>query len=241
MAGKLNSFIDRVLENVPEEKRAAIRSEYSAAQDEVRSLEEANARVQQVATAQTEWWNRNKDTVAERDRLKAELEAARNPNNNNHPAGLSETDVTKRITDAVAAAKDEMLQTGLGLTTVIPTLSVRHYQEFGEVLDSAELAKAAIASGRTIQAEYDHSVAERRQTRANEKLAADLAKAREEGKQEGIREQMARAGSNMPYPVGQTAPTTLSGLKKPAEGANPFSLEAAVATANEVAASQAGR
>jgi hypothetical protein len=128
------------------------------------------------------------------------------------------------------------------MVTELPDIALGHYREFNEQLNTRDLAQNAIAAGKTAKTYYDDLVRERREKKANEDRAAADAKLLEQGRVEGRKEILERAGQGgPPYPVGSTAPTTLTGLRKPAEGqASPFSLDAAVATANAVAAKQQG-
>lgn len=235
MALQLNTFLDRILEHVPEDKKAAVRAEYSRAQDHVSQVETeldaARAKVTQVATEQTAWWEANKDAVRERDQLRQKVAAT--------PAtsGVDQTELDKRL----AATRDEVLGTGLGLVTAMTNLGLQHMKEFGEVLDTTKLAKDAIAAGKDLASFYTESVAPRRQEIAAAAREKELADARADERAKTTQELLSKAGQAIPYPVGNSAPTTLAGLRKPAEGqANPFGLEAAVATATQVAARQAG-
>lgn len=234
------AFLDRVLATVPADKQEEVRSLYSKAHEDLStestSLEEMTARVKDTARQQTEWWGIQKPKVEEYDRLK--LAAVRPEDRPAAAAGLSEEEVQKRV-DAVRA---ETLTTGLGLVNVLNRLSMNHYKEFGsEILDGQKLADEAIKAGLSLEQHYNNTVAERRQKVRDEKYQADMVKAKEEGRLAGVSEVLTRSGQSMPYPVGPTAPTTLAGLQKRPEGqANPFSLEAAVATAAAVAAKQAG-
>lgn len=223
------SFLDRVLEKVPEAEREGLRADYSRAQDEIdgvqSELDTAMGKVRATATAQNQWWEGNKDAVHERDTLKKQLEGA-------PKGGMEVGEIEKRLT----AQKDEVLSMGLGLITTASTISARHLKEFDEPLDMQKLADEAVKANMTLQGYYDQHVGPRRQERTEAANKLAIANAREEGKREGLSEGIKRAGDGMPYPVG-AAPTTLAGLKKPAEGAaNPFSLEAAVETANKTLA-----
>lgn len=231
-AGKLNTFVDEMLKHVPEENKAAVRALYSQASDEVTTIEAAAARVNTTAAEQARWWAANKDAVAERNRL--QQEATNRPAN----TGLDEATITQRLQDM----RNETLETGLGLVTTLTNIGIRHIHEFGEAIDTADLARKAIEAKQPLDVYYANSVAERRQTRDAAARAKELADATEAGHKAGVAETLARTpGGALPYPVGEGAPTTLMGLRKQPTGqATPFSLDAAVATANAVIAAQAG-
>ena len=147
------------------------------------------------------------------------------------------------ITAAIQAAQNSTLETGLGLVTVITGIGINHLKEFGEVLDVQKLAEDALAARQPIDQFYNRQVAGRRTERQNAEIEAKIAAARNEGMESGRKEIVDRLGGSLPFPSvsGQVAaPRTLDGLRKPADAAaaNPFSLEAAVATANAVLAGQ---
>lgn len=232
--GKLNTFVDRLLEHVPEDKKAAVRAEYSAAQDEMTTLEQARTRVEEVAGKQREWWEGNKDAVAERDRLRTELAAKGAAPVN---GAITKEDLDQRD----ARVRADTLETGLGLVTAMTNIAMGHLHEFNEVLDTHKLTQEAIKANKALDVYYAETVATRRAERNTAQRATEIAAAREEGKKEGVTETLARGGRDLPFPVGSTAPTTLSGLRKPADGqASQYGLEAAVATANAVIAQQQG-
>lgn len=234
--GQLNTFVDRLLAFVPEDKRGEARSIYSQLSDAAGELDLERARLVDVGTKQTDWWNKNQNAVEERDRLRAELAA--------RPAGgggMDENAIQKSINDAVAEASARTLETGLGLITVTSNIATGHLKEFGETIDTVKLAKDAIAAGQPIDQFYHQSVAQRRQERDTAARTAELQKARDEGAAAGRQEVLNQLpGKGLPFPSpNASGPTTLAGLKKPEAGAaNPYSLDAAVQIANEVMARQ---
>lgn len=243
MAGKLSEFVNRVLETVPEDQREVVRSLYSQAQDEIRASEEFVGRVRATADQQKSWWEQNKPKVDEYDRLKAEGKL-----------GTPQvTQPTNQITDAVTrdlltketeTLKNDILDQGLALATLTSAIVASHVTEFpGERLDMQKLIADAIAAKKPLDVFYNEQVAPKRAERETAARAKEIAEAEARGAQKAKDEFMTR-NAQLPYPVGQTQPTTLSGLRKP-EGdgggaKNDYSLEAAVATANEVLQRQAG-
>jgi hypothetical protein len=145
------------------------------------------------------------------------------------------------IQAALDKQKQELLETGLSITTLAATLAVQHLNEFKEPLDMVDLTRKAIAANKPLDTFYTESVAQRRTERNTAEREAENKRIREEGRAEGLAEGLKRIpGGALPYPVGSSAPTTLAGLKKTEAGAaNPdYSLDAAVATANAVMAGQ---
>lgn len=219
---QLKTYLDRILEQVPADKRDAVRADYSRAQDLATAVDT-------TATRQAEWWEGNKDAVAERDRLRA---AATTPTST--ISGLDATEVDNRI----AKASQQNIETGLGLITIATTIAAQHLNEFKEPLDMTKLTQEAIAAKMPLDQYYHGFVAPRRVERQNAQIAADKEVARKEGIEAGRKEVMDSLGQTMPYPMpnqGIAAPTTLSGLRKPANGeARPDPVDAAVRTAVEV-------
>lgn len=194
------------------------------------------AGVKKTEADQKSWWDQNKDAVAERDRLKAA--------GGGGGGGVDHGDVQSKIDTAVAAAvkgmRDDMAQlesVGVGLATISSRISVSHLNEFHEVVDVEKVAQDAIKNKRTLVDEYNAQVSERRATRDKAAREKELADATEAGRKAGMMEALNRQGA--PYPINDgSGPSTLSGLRKPAEGekAPDYSLEAAVRVAQEVMA-----
>lgn len=218
------SFIDKVLEHVPEDKKESVRAEYSRAQDEATSLEEARANVIRTAEAQTVWWGQHKGTVEELKKLK-------------EAGGNQITDAVDKDTlgKGLQGLEDKVMSTGLALMTTMTQLGLDHMSEFpGEKLDVTKLANEAMKAGKPLVEYYNEQVAPKRTARQEAEIAKKVADATEAGRKLGVEETLKKVpGQGMPYPVGTSSPTTLAGLKKPAEGqSDPYSLDAAVATAN---------
>lgn len=228
-------FLDTILEKLPEGEREAARSLYSQAQDELsgisRELESGIATVNETAAKQDAWYNKHKDVI----------EGRRTDPNPDRPNPITEAaardalmkDVDTRIGDT----REALASQGLFLSTVIPTIIAQHGVEFGEVLDGEKLVQDAIAAKQDIKTYYSQSVAERRKLKAETKYKEEIAAAETRGREAGLKE----AGrGNIPYPTSRQTTTTLSGLRKPAEGQpDTTSLDAAVATAMEVYNKQA--
>jgi hypothetical protein len=245
---KAKTFLDTVLQKLPEAEREQYRSLYSQAQDEATALEQnlvqSIARVNAKAKEQADWWEEHKHLARPADPNQPNPNQPGNGNGNPQPQPVFDsralmTEIDKRIGNVA----DTLAGQGLALSTILPTLVAQHGVEFGEVLDAEKLAKDALAANMDIKQFYGQSVAERRAAKAKEKYDADMKAAEERGRIAGLTE----AGHTMmPYPSARQSATTLSGLRLPAAEAEKaaarqqYSLDAAVATAVEVMNKQAG-
>lgn len=234
---KTKSFLDRILEKLPEADREAVRAEYSAAQDEVAGVaRELDDRIQAVNTThakQTKWWNDHGiDPATGQPRV-----AATNPDNR-ITAAVDEAKLRKDFQTELERTADTLAAQGLFLATKIPTIIAQHGVEFGEVLDGEKLTQDAMAAKQDVVTFYNAWVAERRKTKAAEVRAKEIADAEERGRVAGLKQ----AGKDaMPYPTTRAAaPTTLSGLRPLPEGQkNEHTLDAAINTAVDVMNRQA--
>lgn len=233
---KVQSFIDSVLEKVPEGEREALRAQYSQAQDEVatvdRTLAESITQVNATATKQRGWYEQHKDVIEGR---------AAGGDGNVITKAVDAAAITKDLTGRLEQTADALASQGLYLSKAIPTLIAQHQAEFGgEILDVDALIEGATKAGMELKTYYGQSVAERRRTALATKTAAEITAAEERGRLAGLKE---AGNGHVPYPVNGHGrpPTTLDGLRKPAEGvASTVGLDAAVATATELMNKQAG-
>lgn len=225
---KGKSFLDTVLEKLPEAERAGVRTLYSQAQDEVDQHTTAlNAKAKEL----DDWWTKNKDRLGEPN---PNQPAGGNPNPNNPINMAVERDaIFKEVDLRLGKVADNLAGQGLALSTMIPTIVAQHGVEFGgEVLDAEKLVNDAIKANMDVKSFYSHSVADRRATASKVKYDAEMKAAEARGHAAGIAE---ASRGNIPYPSARMSPTTLSGLRTPDAGQpNPHSLDAAVATAVEV-------
>lgn len=231
-AAQLKNFLDELLTHVPEDKRDSVRATYSKAQDTVTTIDTAIQQVNQTAAQQRQWWESNKDAVDERNRLRGENEQLKSTKPNDQQVDVN------AIQKAIDASRNEVMDTGLGLATTLTDLGLQHYKEFGEALNTRELAQKAIEARKPLDQFYAESMAPRRQERQTAEQTKAVQDAEERGRQAGMQEGMKAAGKALPYPTANAPVTTLAGLRKPADGASPYSLEAAVATAMSVANEQ---
>lgn len=226
-------FLDQILAKVPEGERAAVQSLYSKAQDEISAnqtdLDTAKQRVIETAQQQNDWWKANKDVVAELAEIKKK-------GGGGGGTGLTSEEITKQL----EGLEDRVMSNGLALVTTASTIAAAHLHEFAEAIDVRVLATEAIKAGKTLDQYYNEKVAPVRQERAAATLKKSLEEAEARGKKAGIEETTQQYGNRqMPFPGQSAAPSTLSGLRKPADGAAPPDvLGDAVATANAVTARQ---
>lgn len=226
---KIQAFVDDLLKRVPEDQREAVRSMYSQASDEATSLDQEIARVRAVGKEQKEWYDANKTAL---EKAKEVLAGG---------GGGSHTIDPDAITKQIGAVKDEVLTVGLALMNIQNNIVASHITEFpGERLDMNALTKGAQAAGMSLQDFYDREMAPKRKERADAALKKTIEEAEARGEAKGKADVLAKLPQTaMPYPVVSSAPTTLTGLRKPADGqAGPDYLKDAVATANEVMSRQ---
>lgn len=222
-------FLNRLAARLPEDKRA-IFLETAIGQEDL--LEEVGRGVlrhedySKVRDEQRAWYDTNKVKVSEFDRLKA---AGLIREGEPEPRRVEEiVDPMKRPVTLEEARSLE--SESLRLNAIISGLAVNHLHEFKEPLNVTPIVDAAIKAGRPIQAVYDETVAERRKVAADAALAANITAAEERGRLAG-RAEVIKAGGDIPYPVGSSAPTTLSGLRPADDAAKAqHTVDAAVAT-----------
>jgi ribosome modulation factor len=235
---KVKSFLDTVLNRLPEADRESVRSLYSQAQDEATGLErqltEGITRVNQRATEQATWWEQHKHLATG---PQPQPQPQPQPIAAGQPVPFDPAPLMVEIDKRIGQTADLLAGQGLTLASLLPTLVAQHSVEFGEVLDAEKLVKDALAANTDVRSFYSQSVAGRRETKAKEKYDADMKAAEERGRRAGLTE----AGKSMsPYPSSQQSANTLSGLRVPADDAGKaaqktqYSLDAAVATAMDV-------
>jgi len=227
-----NEYVESILARLPEEVREIAASkvftddvrnelgerslrqvEFSRLADETRMARETAEKWKSNLDG---WYAGKQQDLEELDRLRTKLAEA--------PAAsavddLDVDDFGDRRPPAVDTSKfvsredmaQQMLQIqkdGLALMSLTPTLSVKHLREFDEVLEIQKVVEHAQAKGMRLESAYDDMVSGRREEVRLASVESQIAKAREEGRQEAIRN-----SQSMPYPVSSTEPTTLDGLK----------------------------
>ena len=190
---ELNTFLDRLLQFVPEDKKAEARSVYSAASDRATVLERGVQTIQDTGRQQADWWNKNKDVVAERDQLSRDLAAAR------EAQPVVDQNAIER---AIAASSAQTLETGLGLVAAATTIGTSHVIEFGEQIDMTKLITDAIAAKVPLDQFYNSTVAQRRTEKSATVTAAREASIRAEGVAAGKQEVMDQVGKSRPERLG---------------------------------------
>lgn len=243
------TFMERVLERLPAEKRGDVQSLLLA--DEVLDLagegvlakEDYSVKIQEAqalkANADThkrqldDWWAKELPVRAELREKIAKLEGGRggggsdDPDPSPKPAPVTLPPDLIRKTDLDAA-----INQGLADVATLTTLAGRHQLEFGEALNVHELIAHAVQTGRPVaNGGYDSYVGERRREREEQKRKKELQEAEERGaKKERERAAAERGGE---FGAGPLAPSfaegTLRGLNlKPEEKDQKFGVDAAV-------------
>lgn len=188
----------------------------------------------QVRDRQREWWDSHKDDVSELNRLR---QAAGDRGDRNDRTGdpnpqplPRERPVDPSQQPITLAQAIEHEARTVDLNALQNTIMSKHHHEFNEPLDMQALVAKARQETRPLLDVYNDSVSERRQAAAKTKFDAEIKAAEERGRLSGRQEVMSQKG-DLPFPVGSSAPTTLSGLRKLGDGeANPYTLDSAVAT-----------
>lgn len=196
-------------------------------------------------TKQNAWWTQAQADVelGRQAREAAWTPGTPDPNNPNpNPstrtaAGLTPEDVDKRLNDR---------EVGQALfVTTLGDLSFKHFQRFGQVLDTNTLVREVMsdpaAKDRGLIKHYEHKFSA--EIAAADKKAADAAF--DKAYQERRAQEMRDSASRPPYPTGSpnAAGSPLDALEpvKPATTAAGQSVDDAVAAYNELVAAGGGR
>lgn len=175
-AGK--SFLEQVLAKVPEDKRAGLQTSAAAILADETLLtgigegvllrsdysREMN-RLQDIETKQTEWWNANQ-AVLEKARkagiTPTSTEPALDPDDPSKKpvAGVTLDDVNKLMDQREAGV--------VPFVGAVATLAIKHYQTFGEVLDTDAILRDATKRNIPLEAAYQTAHGERIKTKAAE-------------------------------------------------------------------------
>jgi len=226
------AFVERILAHIPEDKRAAAQEAILGSPEALAEVGEGTLRrddYSRVRDAQTKWWTENQEKLSEYDRLKAAAGDGNDPNLQRQPI----------ITDPLKApiTREDFNREGralelesVRLNAQIATITARHHVEFGEALDMSALVDKSLETGVPLPQLYNDTVAERRATKQKEVFDKQIADAEARGEQRAAQRIMSQKGEGIPYPVGSSAPTTLSGLKLPEDRRNTIGVDAAVAT-----------
>lgn len=237
------------------------RSELSRQYDDLRNkttaLADREAEVNDIAEQQRTWWETHKDdaTLAEQVRTgQVTPPTGRTPVV--PPNMVTREEAAEVAKTAVAEALKGFGNDVIGFGTQLTTISHKHFQEFGNVLDTAALVKFADERKIPLPLAHDAMVAEARKTKQDADVAARIEAARKEGEQSGRDAVMSTLGQQTPYPVGPVTPgAVLTGLEatrtanagKPADqrvhsSQNPdYGLNAALQTFHEETAKNAAR
>jgi hypothetical protein len=158
-----------------------------------------------------QWWEENQARLAELDRLAAENAALKAGRPSPTPNPSSDPAAPKYLTEEQFRAELEKTERGaVAFFRDLNTLSMRHFQQFGELLDTD-----AILNDRRVQqiglvGVYQDLHKDQLAARAKAADEARLDAARKEGEEKARRELTANA---LPYPVSGHEPSTLDGVK----------------------------
>lgn len=169
---------------------ALMRSDYSRNMDRLREEEEALKKkiseTEQFYQSQILADHNNADAFqklqSELQRVKAAL--ASGDVNYNPQSSTSQPNPDIITKEELEKRERSMQQDALKLMARTNFLSMKHFKEFGEVLDVDQWYKHALDKGLPLDVAYDSYTADLRQKRDEERHKAELAKAREEGAME---------------------------------------------------------
>lgn len=186
-------------------------SDYSAKSAELQT---------KIKTAQDYWNGLSEWEKAEKIRIAA-LEKK-------FGASDGDVDLSKPNTNTVSKEElQQLAQEAVSYNNTLMTLGLKHYKEFGDILNTDKLLEVAGRDKVNIAIAYDRLVQPQRDTVQQKELEKRIAQAREEGKQEAIK--------NFQMPNGQDQPIFNSGithaldtLQKKSEGEAKYGAMAAV-------------
>lgn len=211
------SYIEKLLSHVSEDKRQAVLDAlsdekiYEVAGEDVLKQEDYSYQMNALQAKEQEtqsyksqlesWYATNKEA------LDAYMAAKDNP------AGEApKIDLSKYIDrNTFQAELDRRLnafgQDALRFGTLIPHLAVKHFKEYGEVLDVDALVQHSRSTGLPIdKGGYEDYTKDKTQAKQAADIERRIKEAREAGRQEALKD------ANIPYPVGSDEPGTLDAL-----------------------------
>jgi hypothetical protein len=112
----------------------------------------------------------------------------------------------------------------LGVMAATTELGIRHFAEFGERLNVAELIADAHKGKVDLQTAYSTKFKPQYDAKAAKAEEARVAALRKD-----IEAELRQKYASIPYPVGHTQPSTLDGLGQPVDRQSDFSAAAAAA------------
>lgn len=219
-AGK--TFLENVLAKIPEDKRAGIREalltddivefagENHLRHDEFsRMADDLRKQTDSITTYRGQLDKWKGDLTTWYTTKQKELETAMATRHDDDGVVSPAVDLSGYVKledhqNALAQTESQ----GLVLMSLIPTLAMKHYHEFKEVLDVNTVIEHAREKNLPLNLAYEDFVKPRVEERQKKQHDEALSRAREEGAIEERRRQQAT-----PYPVSTTEPTTLDGLK----------------------------
>jgi hypothetical protein len=235
-AGK--SFLAGVLARLPEALRAQAEATFAAAEAES-ALEvlgtgalaqpEINRRFDEIKKKETEldawhgqlteWFEQKKTDLAELDALRAKPAPTPELRPNGQPTPNGHVDPSRFISredfDKTLAAQE---RGALAFFDQLNQLSLRHFKDFGEVLNTTPLLTDRRLAQLGLEGIYQELHKEQLEARAKAAREAEVEKIRQE---ERTKLQAELAGQHHPYPVRGNEPSTLDGIEAQVAGKPP--------------------
>jgi hypothetical protein len=112
----------------------------------------------------------------------------------------------------------------LNIIPVVNKLTMKHFKDYGEILDSTELFKHATQTGLALDRAYDDMTKDVAKKQQDDEITERIEAARKEGLAEGLKQ--SREGGELPYLVTNNEPRTMDGLA--AEDKSKFGVKAAL-------------
>lgn len=212
-------YLDKLLAKLPAEERDAIKGKlakddvFEMLGEDVLMKSDYTKKVQEAAEEKDKYLMGKKivdDWAAEKQPivLQAESLVAENAALKERLASNAggDVDTTLFVSKVELEAKEKLVEQRLAglqneqqiLAGLVPTLTIRHYQKFNEVLDTDALFKHVRKVGIPLdRGGYDDFVKDRTKELETKDIDKRIADARREGEEKG------RMASGIPYPVGE--------------------------------------
>lgn len=159
-------------------------SDYSRAQDELRTQQTAFERQQQEWLA---WHEQVKTADAQRETELQSLRAKANGNPNPNPNGDPTQYVTRAdYAKAVQEAETRALNTSVAIAKDAMQCQMDYYTRFGKSLDLDAIQKYAVEHNVTVKSAYDAVIAPEVKAKSDADFEAKLKSAREEGARDAL-------------------------------------------------------
>jgi hypothetical protein len=255
------SFLAGVLAKLPEAERAQVkaafekpeakdavtlvgdsvlaRTDYSKKMDALTATQAAVATHKETLDA---WYEKNKAALIEHPALKAEIDKLKaggtDDDDDTKGKGMTVEEIQKLVDAQISAQAPDFVN----LTAYMPTLALRHYQMFGEVLDAQELvANPKVGKPIVGQPGRVYSLPDAYQEKYGDRLAAKAKEADDKRVNDLVEARLKDERAKLvgqPFPLrGDATPSVLDVLNSK-EGPAVHTLDAAVAEYERLTASR---